>query len=111
MNFFALGIEILHAKFFFALNLLLVARRSLAGNTAKPANRGIVIMGAGIDNNILVIVMWQVVILRIAAETKLQNAHAWKTEVVAQSFNIGRDHTQVFSNYRQLAQRRSDCQK
>src|SRR5205085_7519543 len=50
------------------------------------------------------IVVRQIDVFTVAAEGELQDAHAGKTEVVAQGFNIGRDDAQVFSDDRQLAQ-------
>src|SRR5882762_6745247 len=63
-------------------------------------------MRACVDNNIPVIVVRQINILRIAAKSKLENAHAGKTKIIAQCFDIGSDHTKIFSNYRRLTKRR-----
>ena len=71
-------------------------------------DRRVVIVSAGIDHDVAVIVVRQIDVLRVAAKAKLQDAHAGKTEIVAQGFDVGRDHAKVFGNYRQLAQRVSD---
>src|SRR5882724_1662737 len=102
MDFFAFSIEIAHAKLSLALDLLRVARRSFTGNTPKPANRCVVVVCSSIDNHILVIVVWQIDILRVAAERKLKNTHTGKAEIIAQGLDIGRYHAQVFGDNRQL---------
>src|SRR5438552_1264355 len=55
-------------------------------------------MRAGVGNDVAVIVVRQIDVLGVAAESKLQDAHAGKLKVVAQFFNIGSDHAQVFSD-------------
>ena len=108
MNFLAVSVQVLHAKLSLPLDLLKRARGAFTGNTRKPARGRIVIVSAGVDNHIAMIVVRQVVILRITAECKLQNAHAGKTTIVSQSFNIRSDHAQVFSDDWQLTQRLTD---
>ena len=77
--------RVLQAEFSFTLDLRGVARRARAGNAGEPSNRRVVIVSPGVDHDVLVIVVRQIDVLRIAAETKLQDAHAGQTEIVAQA--------------------------
>src|SRR6185295_13412264 len=106
-----LGVEILQAKLSFTLDLLRIACRALTGHTAKPTNRCIVIMCAGVDDNVLMIVVRQIEILCIATKSKLQDAHPRETKTISQCFNVRRNHAQVLRNYRHLAKRFSDGSK
>src|SRR5437016_5523380 len=51
------------------------------------------------------VVVRQIDVVRIAAKGKLQDAHAGKAEVVAQLFDIRRNHPEVLGNDWQFAQR------
>src|SRR5882762_890873 len=108
MDFFAIRIEILETKLSLAFDLVHVASRSFTGNAAKPADSSVVVVCSGVDNHVFVIVVWQIDILRVAAKRKLKNPHAGKVEIVAQRFNIGRNHAKVFGNNRQFTQLISD---
>src|SRR6185503_15483374 len=108
MDFSAIGVEILQAKLCFAFDLLRITRGACAGHTAKPTYCGVVVMCAGVDHHVLVIVVRQVEILCIAAKTKLEDAHAGKTKTIPQRFDVRRNYSQVLCNYRDLAERFPD---
>src|SRR5436309_15079551 len=55
--------------------------------------------------------MRQIVILSVAAEGKLQNAHSRKAETVTQLLDIRRYYTKVFGNDRQIAKFALQCCK
>ena len=104
MNLLAIGLQILHTEFAFAFNLFRVSRRAFAGHAIKPSHRGVVVVRSRIGDNIAAVVVGQIDILRVAAERKLQNAHAGKTKVIPQSLNVRCNHTQVFGDDWQFAE-------
>ena len=64
-----------------------------------PADAGGVVVGAGIDHPVRALVVgWQVGVIRIAIEGELEDLHPRQLEVVAQGFNAGGDHAQVFGH-------------
>src|SRR6266702_6871070 len=62
-------------------------------------------MRAGIDNHIVMIVVREVDIFRIAAEGELHDPHAGKTKIVTQLFDIRCNYAEVFGNDWEIAQR------
>src|SRR5438309_7161508 len=61
-------------------------------------------MSARINYTVSNVVVRQIDRLAVSSESELQNAHSRKPKVVAQRFDIGCDHSQVFCNDGQLAQ-------
>ena len=111
MDFLPVGVQVSQAALSFKVNLLRTASRSCAGDTAEPADRCVIVMSAGVDDNVFVVVVRQVDILGVAGEGKLQDAHSRESAIVPQGLNIGRDHAQIFGDDWQLTQGCSNCGK
>ena len=74
----------------------IVEHRAL-GRVAQPADRGVVVVGAGVDDAVRRVAFGSILGgLRIVAERELKHAHAGKIELVAQRVHIRRDDTEVF---------------
>src|ERR1700761_169965 len=69
-----------------------------------PAQRGVVIVGPGVDNGVGYITMGQVVVRCPVAETKLQDAHAGQIKLLAQLIDLMRDQPQIFGDEWQRSQ-------
>src|SRR2546423_15262543 len=100
MNLAPLRAQVLHAEAALALDLFGVARRAFARFRVEPTDGRVVVVRARVGDEVRVIVVRQVYILRVAAEGELQDAHAGETEVVAQGLNVGRDDAQIFRDDR-----------
>src|SRR3984957_9723834 len=76
----------------------------LRHSVPPPSQRGVVVVGSGIDNSVSYITMGQVVVRPPAAKAELQNPHARQIELLPQRIHFARNHAQVFGDQRQLAQ-------
>src|SRR5262245_35378516 len=82
-----------------------VAARAQAGAFAgEPADGGVVVVRAGVDDAVLDVVVRLVRVgLRVRAESELQDLHSGKFEPVSQSYHLVSDVAEVFSDDRQIA--------
>src|ERR1051325_451202 len=108
MNLASAGLQVLQTKLSFTLDLRRIARRARTGLALEPADGRVVIMCAGVDDDVAMIVVREVVVVWVAAESELQNTHAGKTEIIAQRFNVGRDDAEVFGDDGQFAESLTD---
>jgi len=98
-DFGAVATEVGHDEGAFAFDLIGGAGRSFTGFAVKPAGGGVVVVRAGVDDAIPDEIMGEELVVRIrASETKLQDAHAGKTEAVAEGFDFGGDEAEVFGD-------------
>ena len=66
-------------------------------------------MGAGVSHDIAGIIVWaKTRSLGIIPKSKLQNGHSGESEAFANRFHLRRNHTEIFSENRQVAQLRFD---
>src|SRR5262249_36170192 len=89
----------------FRRDLFGCARRALAGDAIEPTHRRVVIMRSGVNDDIAVIVVRQIDIFLVAAESKLKDTHARKAEAITQLLDIGSNDAEVFGDDWKLAQR------
>ena len=80
MNCVAVTVQITASKAPFAV-----------ASNLPPAFGSVVVMGAAVGHRCWRVVMWQKLVIAVAAKRKLQNAHTRKTAGIAQSDHIGRD--------------------
>src|SRR6185295_2210522 len=92
--------EVLHAKLSFAFDLFGRARRAFTGDAIEPTSRRVIVVRTRIDDDVLVIVVRQIDILRVTTKSELQDAHAGKSKVVTELFHVRSYHAQVFGNDR-----------
>src|SRR5262245_61483287 len=104
MNLFAVGIQVVHAKLPLTFDLLCSSRRTLAGNAVKPTNCRVVVVCAGVSDDVRNVVVWQIDVFRITAKAELQDSHSWKTKLLAQRNDVRSDHTEILSDDRQFAE-------
>ena len=70
----------------------------LIGHALPPAYRGIVIVRACVNDEIRVMIVWQVQIAAVTAKGELQNRHAGQIKSSTQTHHIWRDDTEILSN-------------
>ena len=76
------------------------------GFAGPPSHDGVVIVRAGVGDEMMrIVVRLEVGSLGIVAEGELQDRHAGKAELLAQSFHLGRDDAEILGDDRQVAQR------
>ena len=73
------------------------------GSAFVPANGGVVVVGAAVDNKVVFVVVGQKFVAGVAAKGELQNFHSRQSELIAQLDHIGCDLAQVFGDDRQIA--------
>src|SRR5688572_5972502 len=61
-------------------------------------------MSTGVSGNIRHVVVRQIDILRVAAKTELQNAHARKAKLFSQRNDVRSNYAEIFGNDRHLAE-------
>ena len=61
----------------------------LVGGAGPPAHAGVVVMGAGVDHVVMVMVVWQKRLAGIAGESELQHRHAGEAGGLHQGFDRG----------------------
>ena len=61
-------------------------------------------MSTGVSDDVWHVVVRQIDVLRIAAETELQDPHAWKAKLLAQLDYVWSDHAEILGDERQLAE-------
>src|SRR5258708_1810829 len=66
------------------------------GERGPPAQGGVVVVGAGIDDAVCSQAMWQIGVGGGVSECELQDCHARNFVAVAQSNYVGRDQAQIF---------------
>src|SRR5207248_11486163 len=91
MNRRAIGVEIVQTELALALYLFGVARRASASDALKPADDCVVVVRTCIDHTVADVVVREISVLRVAAESELQDTHSGQVEIISQGFNVGRD--------------------
>jgi len=69
-----------------------------------PAERGVVIVGTGINDAICRQAMRQVIVRALISKTELQHRHAGNLQALSQRVNFGRDVAEIFGEERQASQ-------
>src|SRR5262245_46401638 len=82
-----------------------VAARAQAGAFAgEPADGGVIVVRAGVDDAVLDVVIRLVRVgLRVRAESELQDLHSGKIELITQRDHLVSDVAEVFGDDRQIA--------
>ena len=76
-----------------------------------PAQSGVVVVRAGIDDHVLFAAMRQMQMRAAVAEAELHDSHAGHAEALSHSLDLRSDDTQVFRNQRQVAEFRIQMRK
>src|ERR1043166_5427332 len=109
VDFAPARVEVGEAELALALDLLGASDgRAAAGLTLEPADGGIVVVRARVDDRVADVVVRQVFVGRVGAEAELDDAHARKVELVAQRDHVGRDEAEVFGDDGERAEFRLD---
>src|ERR1700687_825602 len=67
--------------------------------TGPPTNGRIIVVSARVRHQFARIIMRaEAGSLRIVSESKLEQAHAWESKLLAKAFHFWSDHTQIFRN-------------
>ena len=69
---------------------------ALVGAGGPPAGRGVVVMGAGVDDGVGLVAVRKVVVRAAVVEAELQDAHAGHVEGVAELIDFWGDEAEVF---------------
>src|SRR5208282_1131042 len=103
MDLLAVQVQVAASVVALPADALLRARALASAGAGPPANGRVAIVCTGVGNALMwIVVRAEIRSLGVIAESKLQNAHAGKTELQANGFHFGRDDAQVFGNQRQL---------
>src|SRR4051812_18242892 len=72
---------------------------AVTGTSGPPANRCVVVVGAGVDDEIArVVVGPEIRRLRVGAKCELQDGHARKPELITQRFDLRCDYAKVLGD-------------
>ena len=74
------------------------------GERLPPAARRVVVVRARVDDRLLLVVLGQVRIRRVAAERELEHDHAGEAELAAQPDDRLRDHAEILGDDGELAE-------
>src|SRR5262249_58807883 len=100
----AVSCQILQGPITFAAPLVVAARAQAPAFAPEPAESGVVVVRAGVDDAVRDVVIRLIRVgLRVRAECELQDLHSRKSELVAQSYHFGSDVAEVFGDDRQIA--------
>src|SRR5262245_60196638 len=105
MYLFATGMQVCPAKVTFLPNRAFRARRTITRNTSPPSHGSVVVMCSGVRDDIPLVIVRKIDGLRVATKSELQYPHPGEAQIIAQLLDIRSDHTKVFGNDRQLAER------
>ena len=74
------------------------------GVVAPPAEGGVVVMRAGVDDRVRHVAVRQIEMPAAIGEAELQDAHAGHAEMLAQLVDFGRDEAKVFGDEGEVAE-------
>src|SRR5512133_1733642 len=77
------------------------ARPCCPVQAVPPAESGVVVVSAGVDHTVALVVVGQIGIVGIVCKGELQHLHARKAELIAQRLNAAVDEAEIFDDDRQ----------
>src|SRR5499426_4177938 len=104
VDLMAFSAKILQGQVALTRHFVVAARAQAGALAGEPADGGVVVVRAGVDDAVLDVVVRLVRVgLRVRAESELQDLHSRKFEPVAQSYYLVSDVAEVFCDDRQIA--------
>src|SRR5262245_45613717 len=104
VDLMAVSAQILQGQVALTGHFVVAARAQAGAFAGEPADGGVVIVRAGVDDAVLDVVIWLVRVgLRVRAEGELQDLHSGKFELITQSYHLVSDVAEVFGDDRQIA--------
>src|SRR5215813_1745649 len=100
----AVRAQILQGQVALTRHFVVAARAQAGAFAGEPADGGVVVVSAGVDDAVLDVVIRLVRVgLRVRAESELQDLHSGKIELITQSYHLVSDVAEVFGDDRQVA--------